>query len=39
VQNMNLVVDPHDTFWQLVRDLKQVFDPHHIISPGRYNLV
>ncbi|MCX6996453.1 MAG: FAD-binding oxidoreductase [Kiritimatiellaeota bacterium] len=39
VQNMDLVVEPHDTFWQLVRDLKQVFDPHHIISPGRYNLV
>ena len=39
VQNMDLVVDPNDAFWQLARDLKQVFDPHHIIAPGRYNLV
>lgn len=39
VQHMDLVVDPNDTFWQLVGDLKQVFDPNHVISPGRYNLV
>jgi len=39
VQNMDLVVDADDTFWQVARDLKQVFDPRHIIAPGRYNLV
>ncbi|MGB0748096.1 MAG: FAD-binding oxidoreductase [Magnetospiraceae bacterium] len=39
IGNMGAVVDPDSVHWQLVRDLKQVLDPNHIISPGRYNLV
>lgn len=39
IQSMPGFVDPQDPFWQTVRELKQVFDPNHIISPGRYNLV
>jgi 4-cresol dehydrogenase (hydroxylating) len=39
IQTMHQVIDEKDPFWQKIRDLKQVFDPNHIISPGRYNLV
>ena len=39
VQSMARVVDEADPFWRVVRDLKKVFDPNHIIAPGRYNLV
>jgi 4-cresol dehydrogenase (hydroxylating) len=39
LQYMDQLIDPEDTFWKTVRDLKQVLDPNHIISPGRYNLV
>ena len=39
IQTMHQVVDADDPFWQKIRDLKQVFDPNHIIAPGRYNLV
>ncbi len=35
---MNLVTDPDDPYWKTVEQLKQVFDPDKIISPGRYNL-
>lgn len=35
---MNEVVDPADPYWQLVAQLKEVFDPNRIIAPGRYNL-
>jgi len=37
-QNMDLIVDPADSFWRTVRDIKRVLDPNGIISPGRYNL-
>lgn len=36
---MSEIVDPNDLFWQIVRDLKSVFDPNHVIAPGRYNLI
>jgi 4-cresol dehydrogenase (hydroxylating) len=39
IQSMSQVVSEQDLFWRLVRDLKSVFDPNHIIAPGRYNLV
>ena len=39
VQSMDMIVKGNDPYWQTVRDLKQVLDPNHIISPGRYNLV
>ena len=39
IQSMERFIDREDTFWQVVRELKQVFDPNHIIAPGRYNLV
>jgi 4-cresol dehydrogenase (hydroxylating) len=39
IQSMASVIRDDDPFWRLARDLKQVFDPNHIIAPGRYNLV
>lgn len=39
IQEMDLLVDGSDPFWQTVRDLKRVFDPNGILAPGRYNLV
>ena len=39
IQSMGDLVSEKDLFWQLTRDLKQTFDPNHIIAPGRYNLV
>lgn len=39
IQSMPQVVKAEDPFWKTVRDLKKVFDPNHIIAPGRYNLV
>jgi len=39
VQTMTRITDENDPYWRLVRDLKTVLDPHHILSPGRYNLV
>ncbi len=38
IQSMHQIMNPDDTFWQTVRDLKSVLDPDHIIAPGRYNL-
>ncbi len=37
--SMDLVIRPEDPYWQIVARLKDVFDPDHIISPGRYNLL
>lgn len=39
VAEMSRFVDEADPYWHIIRDLKQVFDPNHILSPGRYNLV
>jgi len=39
IQSMNRVVDLNNPFWKVIHDLKHVFDPHHIIAPGRYNLL
>jgi len=39
VQSMDQVVSADDPFWQTARELKKIFDPNGIISPGRYNLV
>jgi 4-cresol dehydrogenase (hydroxylating) len=39
IQSMGHVVDSASPYWQLVARLKNVFDPNHIIAPGRYNLV
>ena len=39
IQNMDLMVDENDLFWQVARDFKSVLDPDNIIAPGRYNLV
>jgi 4-cresol dehydrogenase (hydroxylating) len=36
VQTMSQVVRADDPYWQTVRSLKQVLDPHNIIAPGRY---
>ncbi|MDA1045093.1 MAG: FAD-binding oxidoreductase [Verrucomicrobia bacterium] len=39
IHEMKRFVSEDDPFWLSVRDLKTVFDPNHIIAPGRYNLV
>lgn len=39
IGTMGQFIDEDDIFWQTTRDLKQVLDPNHIISPGRYSLV
>jgi 4-cresol dehydrogenase (hydroxylating) len=39
IQSMWQFVTANDPFWQVVRGLKEVFDPNRIIAPGRYNLV
>jgi 4-cresol dehydrogenase (hydroxylating) flavoprotein subunit len=39
IQSMSTIVNEDDFFWRTARDLKALFDPNHIISPGRYNLV
>ena len=36
---MDAFVKGDDPFWQTVQRLKDVFDPNHVIAPGRYNLV
>jgi len=38
IQNMSLLIDAEDPFWQTVTGLKEVFDPDHILAPGRYSL-
>ncbi len=37
IGHMDRVVDPDTAFWQTVADLKEVFDPDRVISPGRYD--
>lgn len=39
IDGMEQIMNPDDTFWQTARDMKKVFDPNNIISPGRYNLI
>ncbi len=39
IYGMQDLFDPADRYWRIVRDLKQVFDPNHVIAPRRYNLV
>jgi len=39
IQSMGQFVSDRDPFWQIVKGLKDVFDPNRIIAPGRYNLV
>lgn len=39
IQSMSNFIDPEDKYWTNIKDLKQIFDPNHIISPGRYNIV
>jgi 4-cresol dehydrogenase (hydroxylating) len=39
IQSMSSIVNADSPYWQLIARLKDVFDPNHIIAPGRYNLV
>ncbi len=39
IQSMERIISESDPYWRVVRDLKAVFDPNHIIAPGRYNLI
>jgi len=38
VDMMPELFSPRSSYWQTVRELKQVLDPDNIIAPGRYNL-
>jgi 4-cresol dehydrogenase (hydroxylating) flavoprotein subunit len=38
IESMSAITDQDDPFWKIASQLKTVFDPNHIISPGRYNL-
>ncbi len=38
INNFDLIVDPEDTYWQKIKQLKQVFDPDNIIAPAKFNL-
>ena len=35
---MDLIGDPQSSYWQVVRKIKQTFDPNNIIAPGRYQI-
>jgi 4-cresol dehydrogenase (hydroxylating) len=39
IQSMGHVVDSASPYWQLIARLKDIFDPNHIIAPGRYNMI
>jgi 4-cresol dehydrogenase (hydroxylating) len=39
IQLMGHVVDGRSPYWQLMARLKDVFDPNHVIAPGRYSIV
>jgi 4-cresol dehydrogenase (hydroxylating) len=39
VQSMGQFVKEEDSYWQLLSELKRVFDPNCVIAPGRYSLV
>jgi 4-cresol dehydrogenase (hydroxylating) len=39
IQSITSIVKTDSPHWQLIARLKDVFDPNHIIAPGRYNLV
>jgi 4-cresol dehydrogenase (hydroxylating) len=39
IQSMGAVVDAGSSYWQLIARLKDVFDPNHVLAPGRYSLV
>lgn len=36
IGSMKALAQPGDPFWQTVKKMKDTFDPHHIIAPGRY---
>ncbi|GAB6054332.1 FAD-binding oxidoreductase [Magnetospira thiophila] len=38
IENMDLILDPEDSFWKTARALKSVLDPNGILSPGRFSL-
>jgi 4-cresol dehydrogenase (hydroxylating) flavoprotein subunit len=39
IQSMDCAAKEEIPFWQVVESLKEVFDPDHVIAPGRYNRV
>jgi 4-cresol dehydrogenase (hydroxylating) len=39
IQSMSSIVNEDSPYWQLIGRLKDVFDPNHIIAPGRYDLI
>lgn len=36
ITGMNALNPGDDTYWQVVRRLKDCLDPHHLLAPGRY---
>ena len=37
IDRMRHVIDKNDSYWITIREIKSIFDPNGIISPGRYN--
>lgn len=38
-RSMEVYCDEDDNYWQLIKQFKDLLDPNHIISPGKYNLI
>ena len=36
--SINLYCGENDSYWQLIKQFKNLVDPNGIISPGKYNL-
>lgn len=39
IDSMNQIIVSQSTYWKLVSAIKQIIDPHQILSPGRYGAV
>ncbi|MCB0497918.1 MAG: FAD-binding oxidoreductase [Cyclobacteriaceae bacterium] len=39
IDRMGQVIGKNDSFWVTIKELKTIFDPNGIISPGRYNMI
>lgn len=37
--SMGIYCDKDDSYWQLIKQFKDLVDPNSIISPGKYNLI
>ncbi|SFC78243.1 FAD-binding oxidoreductase [Pseudoalteromonas denitrificans] len=39
IKDMPVMLDQNDPYWLVIKEMKKVFDPNNVISPGRYNLI